>query len=152
LAGHTALVTGANHGIGAATSAALAARGASVFLSYWRLNEPVDPGLPDAYRHDRAAGADAVVDGIRAAGGRAAAVETNLADSSSAPGLFDAAEAAFGQVDILINNAGAALAAAVRLRAVERDEGHGVTAFVLQLLGARHTLPLSRRSAISASE
>ncbi|HZJ51087.1 MAG TPA: SDR family oxidoreductase [Actinomycetota bacterium] len=105
LAGHTALVTGANHGIGAATAAALAACGASVLLAYLRLNEPVDQGTPDAYRHDRAAGADEVVDGIRAAGGRATAVEADLADSSSAPVLFDAAEAAFGQVDILINNA-----------------------------------------------
>jgi 3-oxoacyl-[acyl-carrier protein] reductase len=105
LAGHTALVTGANHGIGAATAAALAACGASVLLTYWRLNEPVDRGTPDAYRRARAAGAAAVVDGIRAAGGIATAVEADLADPSSAPVLFDAAEAAFGHVDILINNA-----------------------------------------------
>ena len=105
LAGHTALVTGANHGIGAATAAALAACGASILLAYWRLNEPVDPEMPDTYRHDRAASANEVVDGIQAAGGKATAVEADLADPSSAPVLFDAAEAAFGQVDILINNA-----------------------------------------------
>jgi NAD(P)-dependent dehydrogenase (short-subunit alcohol dehydrogenase family) len=43
---HVALVTGANHGIGAATAQALARRGASVVLSYLRLTPDPDPGLP----------------------------------------------------------------------------------------------------------
>lgn len=110
LAGHVAVVTGANHGIGAATAEALAACGASVLLAYWRLRDTRDTGTPDAYRDRRAATADAVVDAIRAAGGRASAIEADLAEAGSAPELLDAAEAAFGPVDILVNNASGWLA------------------------------------------
>lgn len=105
LAGRVAIVTGANHGIGAATAAALAAQGASVLLTYLRLHDEPDPGVPGAYAANRAGTADAVVEAIAAAGGRAAAVECDLADPSTAPMLFDAAEARFGPVEILVNNA-----------------------------------------------
>jgi 3-oxoacyl-[acyl-carrier protein] reductase len=105
LADHHALVTGANHGIGAATAETLASCGASVLLAYWSLDDRVNTGAPEAYRLARAVSADEVVDRIRAAGGRATAVESDLTDPNSATLLFDAAEAAFGPVDILINNA-----------------------------------------------
>ena len=105
LADHHALVTGANHGIGAATAEALASCGASVLLAYWSLDDGLNTGAPEAYRKDRAASANEVVDRIQAARGRATAVESDLTDPNRATRLFDAAEAAFGPVDILVNNA-----------------------------------------------
>src|SRR6266700_3303106 len=58
---HTAIVTGANHGIGAAAAAALAARGCAVLCTFLRVDDPESPGLPPAYRDSRArGGADGV--------------------------------------------------------------------------------------------
>jgi NAD(P)-dependent dehydrogenase (short-subunit alcohol dehydrogenase family) len=68
---HVALVTGANHGIGAATAQALARRGASVVLSYLRLTPDPDPGLPGEYGRHRASDAGEVLAAVRDEGGRA---------------------------------------------------------------------------------
>ncbi len=104
-ASHTAIVTGANHGIGAAAAAALAARGCAVLCTFLRVDDPESPGLPPAYRDSRARGGADVAGRIRAGGGRAVALEANLSDPATAAALFDAAEEHLGPVDILVNNA-----------------------------------------------
>ena len=103
--GHTAIVTGANHGIGAATARALARDGSAVLCAFLRTGDPPDPGTPQAYRDNRARDAGDVAAAIRAAGGTAAAVEADLSDPAVPAMLFDAAEERFGPVDILVNNA-----------------------------------------------
>jgi 3-oxoacyl-[acyl-carrier protein] reductase len=105
LQGHVALVTGANHGIGAATALILASHGAAVVVSYLRIPDPGESGGPEAYRRSRAMDAEQVLTAIAGKGGRAIALEADLEDVGSPTRLFDAAEAAFGPVDILINNA-----------------------------------------------
>jgi 3-oxoacyl-[acyl-carrier protein] reductase len=106
LEGHVALVTGANHGIGAAIARTLAACGAAVVVSYLRLADQGDDAAgTDVYRRNRASDAGEVLATIEALGGRAIAVEADLADAGTAARLFDSAEAAFGPIDILINNA-----------------------------------------------
>jgi 3-oxoacyl-[acyl-carrier protein] reductase len=105
LSGHVALVTGANHGIGAATARTLADLGAGVLLTYLRSDEAADPEMPDAYRRARSETADAVVGAIEAAAGVAVALEADLTDAAAAERLFDTAEHAIGPVDILVNNA-----------------------------------------------
>jgi 3-oxoacyl-[acyl-carrier protein] reductase len=104
-AGHTAIVTGANHGIGAATARALARRGCAVLCTFLRLEDPDDPGTPQAYRDKRAQDAAAVVAGIREEGGTAVAVEADLSGPDTPALLFDTAEEQLGPVEILVNNA-----------------------------------------------
>lgn len=111
-----ALVTGANHGIGAATAQALAAQGARVFVHFLRLAPEETFGDPAAlkvtdtpgagmYAAGRAQDASEVLHAIHAQGGEAAAGECDLADPGSIAGLFDQVEATFGPVEILVNNA-----------------------------------------------
>ncbi len=90
LTGKTALVTGASKGIGAAIAQHLAAEGASVIVNYASSKE----------------GADKVVAGIIAAGGKAVAVQADVARQSDIQRLFAESAAAFGKIDILVNNAG----------------------------------------------
>lgn len=90
LDGKVAVVTGASKGIGAAIAKALAKDGAAVVVNY----------------ASSKAGADAVVDVVTAAGGKAIAVQGNVAKASEAEGLIDAAVKAFGQLDVLVNNSG----------------------------------------------
>ena len=103
--GHTAIVTGANHGIGAAVAAALGGRGCAVLCTFLRADGPAAPGFPAAYREDRARDGAPVADRIRAGGGQALAVEANLSDPATAAALFDTAAEHLGPVDILVNNA-----------------------------------------------
>jgi 3-oxoacyl-[acyl-carrier protein] reductase len=103
--GHTAIVTGANHGIVAATAETLARRGCAVLCTFLRVDDLAGPGTPQAYRDHRGRDAAAVVARIRENGGRAAAVEADLCDPATPPRLFDTAEEQLGPVDILVNNA-----------------------------------------------
>src|ERR1700743_739498 len=103
--GHTAIVTGANHGIGAAPAQSLARRGCAVLCTFLRVDDPADPGIPQAYRDHRARDAAAVVAPLHDHGGKAAAVEADLSDQAAPALLFDTAEKQFGPVDILVNNA-----------------------------------------------
>jgi 3-oxoacyl-[acyl-carrier protein] reductase len=100
-----ALVTGANHGIGAAVAAALADAGHPVLVAYLAIEDEPDPGIPDAYRRARVRDATEVVERIRAAGGTAVAVSADLSDAATPAALFDRAEAELGPVRILVNNA-----------------------------------------------
>src|SRR5438270_404303 len=114
LQGKVALITGANHGIGAASAKALAAQGVAVLINYLRMPplgtqaQPdttiTTPGI-DFYNARRTTTADEIVQSIRAQGGRAGAVEADLSHPETIPMLFDRAESAFGPVDILVNNA-----------------------------------------------
>jgi 3-oxoacyl-[acyl-carrier protein] reductase len=105
LRGHVALITGANHGIGAAIARTLAACEAAVVVSYLRIPDSGGQGTPELYRTARAQDAEKVLAAIKELGGRAITVEADLADATTAVRLFDRAEAAVGPVDILINNA-----------------------------------------------
>ena len=103
LSNHVALITGGNHGIGAATASALAKCGASVFISFLSIADPDD--YPAEYRSNRAQDASEILSSIHAFGGQATAKEADLRDASIIPQLFEIAEKKFGPVDILINNA-----------------------------------------------
>ena len=105
LTNHVAIVTGANHGIGAATALTLSECGARVLVAYLRLEDTGGPGIPDAYRRSRASDAEHVIAEILGKGGQATAVEADLADQETPHRLFDTAEAELGPVDILVNNA-----------------------------------------------
>ena len=90
LTGQVAVVTGASKGIGADIAKQFAAEGAAVVVNYSSSKE----------------GADRVVDEVTKRGGKAVAVQANVARKAEVERLFSAAEKAFGKVDILVNNAG----------------------------------------------
>lgn len=97
LVGKKALVTGASRGIGAAIAVALAEKGAGVAITYER-------------SADRAAD---VVRQIEAKGRRGFAIQADSADPAAVTRSVDDAVTALGGLDILINNAGIALYAAI---------------------------------------
>src|SRR6202161_201889 len=102
---HVAIVTGANHGIGAATARALARQGCAVLCFYIRVIDPHEPGFPQAYRDNRKSTAGSVLGSIISAGGKAIAMDADLSDPATPAMLFDLAEQQLGPVDILVNNA-----------------------------------------------
>lgn len=96
LAGKVAVVTGASRGIGEAIALRYAMEGACVVVSARTVEEG---------DHILAGSISATVARIRAAGGEAIAVRSDLSKEEDRLALIDAAEAAFGPVDILVNNA-----------------------------------------------
>ena len=85
-----AIVTGASRGIGAAVADRLAADGFTVVINY----------------SGDVTSAETLARKIEAKGGRAIAVKADVSDASAVRAMFDAAERAFGGVDVLVNNAG----------------------------------------------
>ena len=90
LDGKVAVVTGASKGIGAGIAKHLAAEGAAVVVNYASSKQD----------------ADRVVDEIAKHGGKAIAVQANVAKKAQVERLFSATKQAFGKLDILVNNAG----------------------------------------------
>ncbi len=105
-----AIVTGGNHGIGAATAVALATAGVDVLVTFLRLVDDHDPGVPPAYGAQRGAGGDEVLATIEPLAGRGGALEEDLAADGAPARIFDEAERRFGPVSILVNNASGWLA------------------------------------------
>jgi 3-oxoacyl-[acyl-carrier protein] reductase len=106
LTGRVALVTGANHGIGAAIAEALAGRGADVVVAFWRpFARESGAGQPPAYVDQRSGDARSVIARVEALGRRAVAVEADLMDPSAPGALFDQAEAEIGAASVLVHNA-----------------------------------------------
>ena len=90
LAGKVAVVTGASKGIGAAIAKQLAADGAAVVVNY----------------ASSKSGADKVVAEITGAGGKAVAVQGDVAKKADIEKLFAETKKTFGKVNVLVNNAG----------------------------------------------
>src|SRR6058998_2502262 len=88
LAGKVAIVTGASKGIGASIAKHLAAEGAAVVVNY----------------SSSKAGANEVVSEINRDGGKAIAVQADVARKADIDRLFANAENAFGKIDVLVNN------------------------------------------------
>ncbi len=99
LAGRVALVTGASRGMGRAIAERCAREGAAVAVNFYTGPEPVQG-------KDNRADAEALVQAIRAGGGRALAVEADVADGAQVQRMVDEAAGALGTVDVLVNNAG----------------------------------------------
>ncbi|MFY9940145.1 MAG: glucose 1-dehydrogenase [Silvibacterium sp.] len=90
LKGKVAIVTGASKGIGAGIAKGLAAEGATVVVNYASSKE----------------GADRVVAEIKGNGGKAVAIQGDVSKAGDVQRVFAETKKAFGQLDVLVNNAG----------------------------------------------
>jgi 3-oxoacyl-[acyl-carrier protein] reductase len=115
-----AIVTGASRGIGAAIAERLAADGFTVVVNY--AGRPAD--------------AEALVAKIEAAGGKAIPAQADVSDPAAVARMFDAAQAAFGGVDVLVNNAGIMRLASI----AESDEALFDSQVAINLKGVFNTL------------
>lgn len=111
------IVTGANHGMGAAMAVAFAKQGAKVLVHYYRggaegYGELSEEEVKNATSGGRAyyykmqtKPADEVIKAISDLGGECIALESDLAEPENIPIIFDKAEKSLGAVDIVVNNA-----------------------------------------------
>ena len=76
-----------------------------MLVTYLRVEDEPDPGIPESYRTNRSAQAQHVVAAIEASGSQARSLEADLADPETPERLYELAEAELGPVDILVNNA-----------------------------------------------
>jgi 3-oxoacyl-[acyl-carrier protein] reductase len=134
-----AIVTGGSRGIGKAISQHLAADGFAVVVNY----------------AGGVAAAEETVDEIRSAGGRAIAVQADIADEAAVASLFDHAVEEFGGVDVVVNSAGRMALAPIAdldldaLDALHRTNIRG--AFVVAQQAARKIRPGGAFIALSTS-
>ena len=122
-----AIVTGASRGIGAAIARRLARDGMRVVVNYASGNVE----------------ADKLVAAIAADGGHAIAMKANVADAADVQALFDAAEAAFGGVDVLVNNAG--IMPPVLPTLADTDDATFDSLFAVNVKGSFNTMRLAAR-------
>jgi 3-oxoacyl-[acyl-carrier protein] reductase len=115
-----ALVTGASRGIGMAIAERLARDGFKLIINY----------------SENATPAEALVRKLEEAGGHAIAVKADISDPSAVRQMFEAAEAAFGGVDVLVNNAGIMALASI----AETDDASFDRHIAVNLKGTFNTL------------
>jgi 3-oxoacyl-[acyl-carrier protein] reductase len=115
-----ALVTGASRGIGMAVAERLARDGFKLIINY----------------SENAAPAEELVRKLEGAGAQAIAVKADISDSRAVREMFDAAETAFGGVDVLVNNAGIMALASI----AETDDASFDRQLAVNLKGTFNTL------------
>jgi 3-oxoacyl-[acyl-carrier protein] reductase len=120
-----AIVTGASRGIGAAIAERLAQDGMTLIVNY----------------AGSEAAAEALVRKIEAAGGRALAARADVSDPAAVARMFDAAESAFGGVDVLVNNAGIMTLASI----ADSDDAMFDSQIAINLKGTFNTLRQAAR-------
>ncbi|MCK0208671.1 SDR family oxidoreductase [Starkeya koreensis] len=118
-----ALVTGASRGIGAAIATRLAKDGFTVVINY----------------AGNAAEAEKLAGEIEKAGGHALTAQADVSDAAAIARMWDAAEAAFGGIDVLVNNAGIMKLATL----AEGDDALFDSQIAINLKGPRNTMKLA---------
>ncbi|WP_426409195.1 SDR family oxidoreductase [Bradyrhizobium ganzhouense] len=118
--GKVAIVTGGSRGIGAAIAERLAGDGFTVVINY----------------AGGAADAEALAGKIEKAGGRAVTAQADVSDPAAVARMFDMADAAFGGVDVIVNNAGIMRLAAI----AEADDALFDSQMAINLKGTFNTL------------
>lgn len=111
------LITGASRGIGAATARLAAAEGYALCLNYRRRQDAADQLLNE----------------LRCQGAWVIAVEADIADESQVVRLFEAVDAEFGRLDVLVNNAGML---EHQMRLVDMDKARLERVFAVNVFGA----------------
>jgi len=118
-----ALVTGASRGIGAAIATRLAKDGFTVVINY----------------AGNAAEAEKLAATLEKAGGRALTAQADVSDAQAVARMWDAAETAFGGIDVLVNNAGIMKLATI----AEGDDALFDSQIAINLKGPRNTMKLA---------
>lgn len=115
-----AIVTGASRGIGAAIAARLSADGFTVVINY----------------SGNAAPAEELAREIEQKGGKALTAKADVSDAEAVRRMFDAADAAFGGVDVLVNNAGIMMLSSI----ADADDANFDRQIAVNLKGTFNTL------------